>query len=173
MATPPKFRTQPLRTYLISQKIQTPAFSTSPGPLAHPNCYQVQWKTGHAVPGRAMKGSRRSPPHTPCAPKLLPNRSDHPNCQRISKPYAIQVPLANSIKSSAVQERLLWLHDNSTSHLRRNISAWRGIVITPRGVFLNVEYADQLLHASDIVCLVRSPCVVLPRRSRIRSPNSG
>jgi hypothetical protein len=85
-----------------------------------------------------------SPPHTPCTPRPLPNRPGHLSCQ------------TNSTRPFAVQSRLDWLPDDAPSHVRRNISACKGILILPHGTYVKVQYADQLLHALDIVRLVQS-----------------
>jgi hypothetical protein len=83
---------------------------------------------------RANERPNGSPPHTPCAPR----------------------PLPNSTRPCAVQSRLDWLPDHAPSHVRRNISACKGILILPHGTYVEVQYADQLLHAWDIVRLVQS-----------------
>jgi len=96
------------------------------------------------LPNRPNERPNGSPPHTPCTPRPLPNLPAHLSCQ------------TSPTRPFAVQSRLDWLPDDAPSHVRRNISACKGILILPHGTYVKVQYADQLLHALDIVRLVQS-----------------
>jgi hypothetical protein len=96
------------------------------------------------LPHQANERRDGGPPHTPYTPRPLPNRPGHLTCQ------------TNSTRPFAVQLRLDWLPDNAPSHVRRNISACKGILILPHRTYIKVQYPDQLLHALDIVRLMQS-----------------
>jgi hypothetical protein len=93
----------------------------------------------------------------------VPSRNSHASCTPKLLPSAIQDGLTrsryvayddDSSKPFAVQPRLTWLHD-TIPPVRRTISACRGIVLLPGAICVRVRYADQCLHALEIINIVQ------------------